>query len=251
MMKKVINFIVMGVLFVLLFNFTSASAGLEQVRRINMSYFGLWYMHNGASGSFTLDDSSFQGGYIYTYGDTSTYTVQGTITYTPMLINDFSTASLAQGTFQGGSGVTVTLKGTIKEDGVTVYTPGEDDVLLQATVWGDSAKTQNQWNLIESSLSPHEYELTELYLGLENTGLVSGITLDNGDVLKIGETEMDLSMGDANGNPKFIPNPMPPVLFISDPTKATRIEFVAAIPEPATLILMAAGAVFLRKRTSR
>jgi hypothetical protein len=240
-MKKVRNTVLLGIVLVLILNFTSASAALEQVRRMTLNYFGQWY--SGASESFLLNDSSLADFRIYTHGDSSDYMVQGgTITFTPTLFNDFSTATLAKGTFQAG---TVILKGTLKKDGNVVYTPGAGDVLLQASVWGNAAKTDDKWDLVESSLTAGQYELTEVYLTLVNTGLASGIALDNGDVLAIGETEMDFSMTDAMGVANFL-SPTPHTSVPGSPG-ASVINFVAEIPEPGTLILLSIGAVFLRK----
>lgn len=248
-MKKITKGIVVGCLFVLILNFTSASASLEYVRRINFSHmFGQWYSYAGGSGSFTLNNTAVQGGFVYTHDDPSTYNFAGTITFTPLLIEDLSTLSLANGKFQAGTGVNVTLKGNLYEGGL-VYSSGSDP-LLQATIWGNSERTLNEWELTES-VNSGDYEWTKLYLELADVGLASGITLTNGDVLQIGETELDLSLGDGNLNSDFDTEGS---VFASIPTMPSRYELVATIPEatgvpePGTMLLLGLGGLLMRKK---
>jgi hypothetical protein len=250
-MKKQNGF-VFAVLWVAVFCMTqSARAGTLQVTRITTNYLGtMWYQWTGTSGAFKLNNTQFQGASnLHTNGGT-VYNLVGAITYTPALISDFSSGGLAKGIFQAGSGITVTLKGAIKDlAGNSLYgtytTPGTGQVILQATVWGNLARNDNDWNLIESTTDTGQFENIKLYLDLVNIGLANGITLTNGTILKIEQPEMDMTMAVTNQNPSNFNSMMP---FVSG-VPGGVIEFTAPIPEPATLVILSVGALFLRKQS--
>jgi hypothetical protein len=248
-MSKQHRFVLL-VLFVAICAVLPAEAGIVQVRRITTNYIGtLWYQYMGGSGAFKLNNTPFQGAVNLRTYDGSDYTLVGTISYTPALINDFSSGSLAKGRFQAGSAITVTLKGAIKDlAGNYLYgtytTPGSGAVILQATVWGDIERTDTDWNLIESSTDIGQFENTKLYLDLLNIGLASGITLTDGTILTIAQPEMDMTMVATNQNPVNFKSALP---FVSG-VPGGVIEFVAPIPEPATLVILSIGILFLKKK---
>jgi probable HAF family extracellular repeat protein len=134
---------------------------------------------------------------LYTYDDVYTLTMSGTLTFNPLLVQDYSSGGLAKGYFEGGA--TVTITGGLLLDGSYVYggTGASAKPIFQAVmfpVYDDTSNpTLDLWALEEQIYEEGRFDRTLLLEMVEGSeGLAAGISLPNGDILRMYSPEMDL-----------------------------------------------------------
>jgi hypothetical protein len=236
------------VLAFVLFSGTIVKGGVVYTSLIDTSFFTTWY---SISPSGHINFSNTLVGVqkvLNTYGDVYTLTMSSNsrVTFSPNLARDTSSGGVAKGYFDGGA--TVTITGGLKDsNGSWVYggTGGNAKQIFQAIMvplYEDSANPAiNRWSLEEEIYEPGNFDKTLMLSMVDGSvGLASGITLPNGDILKMIGPKMDLSLKTDNVS-DFSTN-------FSYTDVASSIKITGLVPEPMTLLLFGIGTLCLRKK---
>lgn len=225
----------------------SANAAIVWTRLIDTNYlFNTWYDYlGGTSGKITFVNTSVGNvKTLYTYGDVYTLTVEGTLTFESNLARDYSAGGIAKGFFEGGS--TITLKGGLKQGTTFVYggTGSAAKTILQAVMNPVYEDPQNptllRWALEESDTEVGRFDRVLFFTLVSGSeGLASGITLPNGDILKMADPKIDFSLKTQTAVNNFVS------VDLNSGPLASVVKFVAPIPEPMTLLIFSAGGLAL------
>lgn len=246
--------------------FTGANASTVYMDLIELGFNNgtTWYSYDSSSGDGAIDfDSSeinYQSQFITfdTYSD-SRFMIFGNFTFQSNLERDASSGGSAVGYFQGG--VTATLVGAIMDTSTSQFVygggimgaTGSPETILQFTldtINDDPVNpTEDRFGLYEDSYdSPSSYtegvfdaKSLEVSLVAGSGGLTSGITLGDGNVLKILDPRMDLFLETTSAADFSTED-------FAASARGSKIKIRGTVPEPATLLLIGLGGVFLRRR---
>jgi len=201
------------------------------VQDITISFGMVPFYQGGIPGYFQVPNSSSVIANLQTLGASGfDYGISANVTVTPCYLeSNAGSGSLALGNFYGGATMTITGNlWNVADPGTLIVSNG---VILQATMVPTSAQT---WVLSEDAGLPGNLDASVYFTPSGSEGLSSGIELANGDKLVIGGFRADFGF----------PNIMP-----FDPSSFGTTGYMAigstlqmtAIPEPATLLLLAIG----------
>jgi hypothetical protein len=248
-MREKRNSIAFFVLALILLSGIFAEGGVVYTRLINTSYVTKWYEYlSGTSGKINFNNTPLSAGLartLYTYNDIYTLTVTGNVTFNPYLGRDFSSGGYARGYFEGAAEITIT--GGLMNGSTYVYggTGANAKQILKAVMLPIYEDTQNpalqRWALQEDTTAAGNFNKTLLMSMVEGSeGLASGITLTNGDILKMTGPKTDLFFKCSNVSNFYID--MGPF------AQASSINITGLLPEPATILMLGLGVVCLRKK---
>lgn len=235
-----------GVVFVLLFSFPSSAVTIH-VDKMDLSFMGTdpWYRYAGGAGhiDFAPDTISLASLYVLDY--TGSYaSILGKLEFLPNLERDVSSGGRAGGYFEGG--VTVKITGGIRQGATWLYggTGASAKQILEATLvplYQDPlAPSDSRWFFQETLGEQGKFDRS-LFLNFVpgSVGVASGILLSNGDTLFMTGPKMDLSLKTASAT-NFVTGNFAHSGF-------SNVKF-SGTPEPASLVLVALGTLFIRKR---
>jgi hypothetical protein len=236
-----------GAVFVLLFSFPS-SAVIIHVDKMDLSFMGTdpWYKYAGGAGhiDFAPDTISLASLYVLDYAG-SYANILGKLEFLPNLERDVSSGGRAAGYFEGGVAVRIT--GGIRKGTTWLYGGSGTSAkqILEATLvplYEDPlAPGEDRWFSQETLGEEGKFDKT-LFLDFVpgSVGVASGILLSNGDTLIMTGPKMDLSLKTASATNFVTTGNFTHSGF-------SNIKFTGT-PEPASLVLVALGALFIRKR---
>jgi hypothetical protein len=234
------------VLAFVLFSGTIVKGGVVYTSLIDTSFFTTWY---SISPSWHINFSNTSVGVqkvLNTYGDVDTLTISGKVTFNPNLARDYSSGGVAKAYFNGGA--TVTITGGLKDSnnnwvygGVGSNVKQIFQAIMQPLHEDALNPTLDRWSLEEEVYEPGNFDKTLVLSMVDGSvGLASGITLPNGDILKMIGPKMDLSLKTDNVS-DFSTN-------FSYTDVASSIKITGLVPEPMTLLLLGIGTLCLRKK---
>jgi hypothetical protein len=239
------NLLAAGV-FVLLFSFPS-SAVIHYVDKMDLSFMGTepWYQYAGGAGHIDFDPDPISLASLYVLDYAGSYaSILGKLEFLPNLERDVSSGGRAAGYFDGG--VTVRITGGIRKNSTWIYGGSGTSAkqILEATLvplYEDPlAPGEDRWFFHETLGEEGRFDRT-LFLDFVpgSVGVASGILLSNGDTLVMTDPKMDLSLKTASAN-NFVTGDFAH-------SGISNIKFIGT-PEPASLLLLAGGALFIRKK---
>ncbi|MCD4830995.1 MAG: PEP-CTERM sorting domain-containing protein [Anaerohalosphaeraceae bacterium] len=215
--------------------------------------FNTWYDNTNPSpieGSINFNNTAITASqsFLSTFsniGSDNILEVTGEFTFISELTSDYSSGGIAKGIFAGGA--TISFVGGIKQGGVYVYggTGNDANQILQATL---KPAYNGGWSLEEEALVQGAFNRT-LDIELDTTvGLGAGVTFEYETAtytLKLAANseypKMGLELKTASTVNDF-------GVDINSGWLASHIKINSVVPEPATLVLVGAGMVLLRKR---
>ncbi len=236
-----------GAVFLLLFSFPSSAVVLH-VDKMDLSFMGTepWYQYASGAGHIDFDPDPISLASLYVFDYAGSYaSISGKLEFLPNLKRDVSSGNRAAGYFEGG--VTVRITGGIRKGSTWLYGGSGTSAkqILEATLvplYEDPlAPAEDRWFFQETSGEEGRFDKT-LFVNFVpgSVGLASGILLSNGDTLVMTGPKMDLSLKTPSANN-----------FATEGNFAhsgfSNIKFTGA-PEPASLLLLAGGALFIRKK---
>lgn len=218
---------------------TYTTGAIIPVQDISMSFPIAFFYQGGSPGYFHLTNTNTIVGNFQTLGAAGyDYAFDATVNVTHCdLKENTGTGGWASGNFYGGATLTVTGDLWDVSDPSTLLVSG--GTILEALMVPTASET---WVLSEIGGNPGDLDATVYFTPVAlNGGLGSGIELPNGDELVISDFRADFGF----------PNVMP-----VDPSSFGTMGYYAmsstlqitAIPEPATLALLAIGALGVIKR---
>ncbi|MDD5065089.1 MAG: PEP-CTERM sorting domain-containing protein [Phycisphaerae bacterium] len=235
-----------GVVFVLLFSFPSSATTLH-VDKMDLSFMGTepWYRYADGAGHIDFNPDTISLASLYVFDYTGSYaSILGKLEFLPNLERDVSSTTRAAGYFEGS--VTVRITGGIRKGTTWVYggigTSAKQ--ILEATLvplYEDPLATgEDRWFFQETLGEEGRFDKT-LFLDFVpgSIGVASGILLSNGDTLVMTGPKMDLSLKTASAN-NFVTGDFAH-------SGISNIKFTG-IPEPASLLLLVGGTLFIRKK---
>jgi hypothetical protein len=193
---------------------------------------------NASPGALTFADMRVAGATEYDY---SVVLSTAVLTFTPCALQlpDQSSGGVAKGNFAAGARLTVT-GDLIPHGGGQAYAEGI--TILEAVMVKDETET---WIIQEDAVANGNFDGSADFNPVVATdlgkSLYDGIDLGNGDELRIGDFDCDVSfVGLFPANPGDF----------SEGITAMNIELrISAVPEPCTILLMAVGGCcVLRKK---
>lgn len=226
--KRSVGLAFLGVFFFVVCTHTSGT--MVFVQDISMSFPVASFYQGGSPGYFHLTNTSTIVGNLQTFGASGyDYAFDASVTVTQCdLKENTGSGGWASGNFYGGATLTVTGNLWAVGDESTLLVDG--GTILEAVMVPTASET---WVLSELGGNPRDVDAS-IFFTPSDGGLTSGIDLPNGDKLVIGEFRADFGF----------PNVQP-----IDPTSFGTLSYFAAsstlqmtaVPEPATLVLLAIG----------
>ncbi len=217
-------------------------------RLINTSYaMTKWYDYqSGTGGKINFNNTQITTAKtLYTFDDVYTLTMSGTLTFNPLLAQDFSGGGFANGYFEGAA--LVTFNGGLRSGSTYLYggTGAAAKQIFQAImvpVYEDSQNPSLQrWALQEDTQAAGNFNKTLLLSMVDGSeGLASGITLTTGDILKMASPKMDLFLKSADVSNFY--TDMGPY------AQASTVNITGLLPEPATILMLGLGVLCLGKK---
>ena len=208
------------------------------VQDISMSFPVAYFYEGGSPGYFHLTDTPTVVGNLQIVGAPGydyAFSARVTVTHSNLKENTGS-GGWASGNFYGGATLTITGDLWHVDDDTTLLV--DNGTILEAVMVPDATET---WVLSEIGGNPRDIDATIYFTPSGENGLNPGIDLLNGDDLVIGGFRADFGF----------PNVQP-----IDPTSFGMIDYFAvastlqitAVPEPATLVLLAIGGLSMVRR---
>jgi hypothetical protein len=197
-------------------------------------------VYNTASG-FNLDNLSTTTASAGVFGSVGPYRYifdNASVDLTPCALKDeLSSSPVAKASFYGGATLTITGDIYDRDTETTFLT---DITILQGQMVISSSET---WILEEDPGTPKNFDGSVDFVPT-NGGLTTGITLPDGDVLKIGNFNCDFSFT------SFLPSN--PDNFSVPMIRGLPINLqITAVPEPCTILLIAVGGLGLLRNRKR
>ena len=217
---------------------THASGAIISVQDVSMSFPVAYFYEGGSPGYFHLTNTSTVVGNLQSFGSpVYDYAFDASVTVTHSnLKENTGTGVWAEGSFYGGATLTITGDLWAVDDESTLLV--DNGTILEAVMVLDATET---WVLSEIGGNPGDLDASVDFNPSGASGLNAGIDLLNGDELVIGDFRADFGF----------PGVMP-----MDPSSFGMIDYFAisstlqmtAVPEPATLVLLAIGGLSVVRR---